>query len=88
MPATAKRRILRRNHVRALTGLSDRSIDRFEKRGEFPRRVILSPNAVGWFSDEIDNWISSRRRGNASAPVKANDARRRRAQDRVESSAA
>jgi hypothetical protein len=37
----------------------------------------LSVNSVGWYSDEIDDWIASRKRGNAPAPVKANAARRK-----------
>ena len=42
------------------TRLSRMTIYRLERRGEFPRRVQLSPNRVGWHDDLIEEWIASR----------------------------
>lgn len=56
------RRIIHRAAVRAITGLSDSTLWRRERDGEFPPRVALSPNAVGWYEDEIDAWLASRAR--------------------------
>ena len=53
-------RIIRRAEVRDLTGLSDSSIVRLERRGEFPARRRLGPNAVGYLLTEVEDWISSR----------------------------
>ena len=38
---------------------------------DFPAPVRLGPNAVGWFEDEIDKWIASRRRVNWTAEAQA-----------------
>jgi len=45
-----------------LTGLSPVTIWRLEQRGEFPIKIALSPNRVGWLEDEVKDWISSRPR--------------------------
>jgi prophage regulatory protein len=69
----AARRIVRRPEVRRRTGYSDTTIWRKEKAGEFPKRIALSPDgmAVGWFEDEIDEWIQSRIRGPGKRPALA-----------------
>lgn len=53
-------RIIRRTEILALTGLSPSTLDRLERRGEFPRRRRLGPNAIGWLSSEIEAWIAGR----------------------------
>lgn len=58
-PATTDR-IIRKPEVVALVGLSDRSIDRREASGEFPRRLRLGPGTVGWRLSAIRAWIDSR----------------------------
>lgn len=52
--------VLRTPQVMAATGLSRMTIYRLEKRGQFPCRVQLSPNSVGWLQDQVDQWIRSR----------------------------
>jgi prophage regulatory protein len=56
------KRIIRKPGVRQKTGLSDSTIWRLEKAGEFPLRVQLSLNAVGWYEHEIDAWLEQRER--------------------------
>jgi prophage regulatory protein len=71
------RKIIRRNKVCDATDLSPSTIDRQKTKGEFPKRIRLSSNAVGWYEDEIVDWIESRPRGGIDAPTEANDARRK-----------
>jgi prophage regulatory protein len=67
------RTILRRREVLRRVGLSNVQVWRLEKKGEFPARVALSTEhsagrygvAVGWFEDEINDWITSRLRAYA-----------------------
>ena len=51
---------LNRYQVAERTGLSVSSFKRLEARGQFPRRVPLTPNRVGWLLSEIDAWIRDR----------------------------
>ena len=52
--------ILRRKQVEARTGLSRSTIYLRIARGEFPTPVSLGVRAVGWNSQEIDQWIADR----------------------------
>ncbi|MCP4074040.1 MAG: AlpA family phage regulatory protein [Hyphomicrobiales bacterium] len=51
-------RILSRKQVRDKVSLSFAEISRREKRHEFPLRIQISPNRVGWLESDIDDWIS------------------------------
>ena len=53
-------KIMRLPDVVEATGKSPTTIWRDEKAGKFPRRRRIGPNAVGWRSDEIRDWIDSR----------------------------
>lgn len=53
-------RFLRLPEVKAEIGLSRTTIYRLEEKGEFPKRGHLSARAVGWWSDDVDRWKSSR----------------------------
>lgn len=66
-----RRRIIRRPTVKDMTGMSISSIDREEKKGNFPQRVSLGANAVGWYEDEIQDWVDSRPRGGVAPPLHA-----------------
>ncbi|MGA9135814.1 MAG: helix-turn-helix transcriptional regulator [Terracidiphilus sp.] len=52
--------ILRAKEVRERTGLSRSTIFLKIRRGEFPAGVSLGDRAVGWRSNEVDEWIASR----------------------------
>ena len=59
----APRRILRAKEVHgigSLTGLSKSSIYVFIGKGDFPAPVSLGARAVGWWSDQVENWINTR----------------------------
>lgn len=49
--------IIRKRRVIALTGLSDTTIWRYEKEGRFPKRRHIGKRAVGWFYNEIMDWM-------------------------------
>lgn len=73
------RKIIRRPAVIAITSLSTSTIDRLESRGNFPKRIILAKNSIGWYEDELIDWVNSRERGYVQPPEKANAARRKAA---------
>ena len=52
--------ILSPKRVRAMTGLSEATIWRMRKMGEFPRAVRLSPRRVGWKRSDVLKWIEER----------------------------
>jgi prophage regulatory protein len=52
--------ILDEPKVEELTSLSRTTRWRLERRGEFPKRVRLSPGRVGWRQADIEAWIRSR----------------------------
>ncbi len=59
-------KILRIRNVTEATGLSRTTLWRLERRGDFPRRIRLSPNSTGWLESEIEQWIESRPRKSSS----------------------
>lgn len=66
------RRTLRRAQVVQKTGLSQATIFRLEKAGEFPRHFLLSPRCAVWFDDEIDAFLEERQaKAIAAAPTDA-----------------
>jgi prophage regulatory protein len=56
----AQQSILRLPDVKRLTGLSRSSIYSAIKAGTFPRPVELGARAVGWISNQIEDWIANR----------------------------
>jgi prophage regulatory protein len=56
------RQILRMPQVEAATGLKQSHIYDLIGQGLFPRGVKLSPQATGWFADEIAGWQAERPR--------------------------
>ena len=55
-------KVIRIEKVAEVTGLSRTTIWRKCKSGEFPARIQLGANSVGWLESEIRNWIESRNR--------------------------
>ena len=43
-------------------GKSRAQICRDIKAGKFPAPIVLGPNAVGWFENEIEDWLETRPR--------------------------
>jgi len=53
-------KILSNKEVRSRIPYSSVQIWRKENAGEFPRRVKLGANRIGWIESEIENWIASK----------------------------
>ena len=56
----ATNRFLREPEVARLTGLSRTTRWRLERAGRFPRRRLISENAVAWVASEIEIWMAER----------------------------
>jgi len=56
------RRILRLPIVVARVGVHATTLWRWEQENRFPRRIVLGPNSVGWYADEVDAWFEARQR--------------------------
>lgn len=60
-------RMLSKRQVRELVLYSSAHIARLEAKGQFPKRVQLGANRVGWVESEVQDWLRERleRRDNA-----------------------
>jgi predicted DNA-binding transcriptional regulator AlpA len=56
------RKIIREPRVHKKTGKSRTQRWRDIRKGVFPAPVEIGPNSIGWFEDEIDEWLATRRR--------------------------
>lgn len=52
---------LTRKQIMQLTGMSRDTIDRLERRGAFPKRILLSGRKVCWDLAEIEAWHQERK---------------------------
>lgn len=53
-------RILSKKALRELVLYSPQHVARLEKAGQFPKRVVLGPNRVGWVESEVMAWLEER----------------------------
>lgn len=53
-------RIISKRQLKELVLYSPQHVARLEKAGEFPKRVQIGPNRVGWVEDEILEWLQER----------------------------
>lgn len=60
---TPEFQVLREADRYRLTGLSRVSAWRLERLGQFPRRIQLGQNSVGWLKHEIQAWIKTKAAG-------------------------
>ena len=67
-PYVAGRAIIRRAELQRVVPFSMVHIWRLEQKGEFPKRIQLGPNSVGWYADEVAAWCESRIRAGGRAP--------------------
>ena len=59
-PETRYTRILTIKDVRARVPYSSVQLWRKERAGEFPGRVRLGANRVGWVEAEVEAWLNSK----------------------------
>ncbi len=60
IPQSTPERIIRAKEVQGMAGLSRTTLWRLENKGEFPRRVSLGGNSIGWKLSEIKEWIDEK----------------------------
>lgn len=53
-------RYIDKKQRRQLVPLSDSTVDRMERKGEFPRRHQISPGRVAWLESDLQAWLESR----------------------------
>ena len=53
-------RILSKKALKELVLYSPQHVARLEKAGDFPKRVQLGPNRVGWVEQEVLDWLDQR----------------------------
>lgn len=53
-------RILSKRQVKELVLYSPQHVARLEAAGQFPKRVRLGANRVGWVEDEVLCWLRER----------------------------
>lgn len=56
-------RILSKRQLKELVLYSPQHVARLEKAGQFPQRVQLGPNRVGWVEAEVLDWLQQRLEG-------------------------
>lgn len=64
-------RVLRKTAVLALVGLSATHLRNLENAGDFPSRVVLGENSVGWLEKEVREWLAARATRVAVKPLGA-----------------
>ena len=55
-----KRYIPKTEITERLAGISDTTLWRMCRDGEFPKPISISANRKGWDEDEVNQWFSSR----------------------------
>ncbi|MEN0040709.1 MAG: AlpA family phage regulatory protein [Pseudomonadota bacterium] len=53
-------KLLSKHQVKALVLYSPQHIARMEAAGQFPKRVKLGNNRVGWIEEEVLDWLQER----------------------------
>ena len=55
------RRTIKKPQLRQMVPLADSTIWEMERRGEFPKRFLLTPRCVVWDLAEVEAWLERRR---------------------------
>lgn len=62
------KQLINKKALHAMVPLSDRTIDAMEKKGDFPRRFVLSARSVVWDRDDVLAWIEARKAASQQSP--------------------
>ena len=60
-PNPPLRRTIKKPELHQMVPLADSTIWEMERRGEFPRRFLLTPRCVVWDLAEVEAWLALRR---------------------------
>lgn len=53
-------RFLRIKEVLHRTGMGKSTLYYLEKKGEFPKRFLITPRCAVWDEDQVDKWMEAR----------------------------
>jgi prophage regulatory protein len=53
-------KVLSKRQVKEIVLYSPQHIERLEAAGQFPRRIRLGANRVGWLESEVQDWLQKR----------------------------
>lgn len=71
------RRTIKKPQLHQMVPLADSTIWEMERRGQFPKRFLLTPRCVVWDLAEVEAWLVLRR-SRPIAPARPPDVRQRR----------
>ncbi len=71
------KRTIKKPELRQMVPLADSTIWEMERRGQFPKRFLLTPRCVVWDLAEVEAWLALRR-AKPIACATPPDVRRRR----------
>lgn len=77
IPSRPLQRTIKKAELRQMVPLADSTIWEMERKGEFPRRFLLTPRCVVWDLGEVEAWLALRRE-RPIKPAKGPDVRLRR----------
>jgi prophage regulatory protein len=60
MSLSIPRRLIRRDELKRRVPYSLTHVWRLERRGQFPKRIVIGENRVAWDEAEVDAWIEAR----------------------------
>jgi prophage regulatory protein len=60
MPKSSPRRLIGRAELQRRVPYSLTHVWRLEQKGEFPKRIPIGKNRVGWDEEEVAAWIEDR----------------------------
>jgi prophage regulatory protein len=55
-----KTKFINKGEVVILTSLSQSTLWRMERKGQFPKRIQISTGRVAWYESEVTDWMQSR----------------------------
>ena len=62
-------RLLTRQQIEEITGLTRSTIYRLMRSGQFPEPIRIGPRAIRWPQSEIESWIADRPRATGDRPA-------------------
>lgn len=80
-------RTIKKSDLRRMVPLADSTIWEMERRGEFPKRFLLTPRCVVWDLAEVEAWLALRR-ARPISPARGPNVRLRRSRPVRDESAA
>jgi prophage regulatory protein len=63
---TSSKRVLSQQAVLEIVPVSRVTLWRMEQAGDFPKRIKVSKNRIGWFEADVEAWLDARRPSHGS----------------------